>query len=176
MYFDYSVEIPKIRGKIYKQKRKNAIYVHYEYAKIYKPEKKYNIPKRTTIGKVCSDNPEMMYPNPNYLKYFPEAEIPEEKSSESRSSCLHIGAHIIIMKIIKEYGLDKMIEDIIGKDSGLFMDLVTYTIIAENSAGQYPADRKERYFHVFYRTKKHAGEWETFRFNKIKLDKCKMFC
>lgn len=140
MYFDYLVEIPKVKGKIYKQIRKDVTYVHFEYAKIYKPEKKYNIPKRTTIGKVCSDNPEKMYPNPNYLKYFPEAEIPEEKSSESRSSCLHIGAHIIIMKIIKEYGLEKMIEDIIGKDSGLFMDLVAYTIIAENNAGQYYPD------------------------------------
>ena len=140
MYFDYLVEIPKVKGKIYKQTRNDVAYVHFEYAKIYKPEKKYNIPKRTTIGKVCSDNPEMMYPNPNYLKYFPEAEIPEEKSSESRSSCLHIGAHIIIMKIIKEYGLDKMIADIIGKDSGLFMDLVAYTIIAENNAGQYYPD------------------------------------
>jgi len=140
MYFDYLVEIPKITGKIYKQTRKDVTYVHFEYAKIYKPEKKYNIPKRTTIGKVCSDNPEMMYPNPNYLKYFPEAEIPDEKSSESRSSCLHIGAHIIIMKIIKEYGLEKMIADIIGKDSGLFMDLVAYTIIEENNAGQYYPD------------------------------------
>ena len=140
MYFDYLVEIPKVKGKIYKQTRKDVTYVHFEYARIYKPEKKYNIPKRTTIGKACFDNPEMMYPNPNYLKYFPEAEIPEKKSSESRSSCLHIGAHIIIMKIIKEYGLEKMIADIIGKDSGLFMDLVAYTIIEENNAGQYYPD------------------------------------
>lgn len=87
------------------QTRKDVTYVHYEYAKIYKPEKKYNIPKRTTIGKICSDNPEKMYPNPNYLKYFPEAEIPEKKSSENRSSCLRIGAYVIIMKIIKEYGV-----------------------------------------------------------------------
>jgi len=49
MYFDYLVEIPKVKGKIYKQTRKDVAYVHFEYAKIYKPEKKYNIPKRTTI-------------------------------------------------------------------------------------------------------------------------------
>lgn len=38
------------------------VYVNYEYDRVYKPDKKYNIPKRTTIGKMCDDDPTMMYP------------------------------------------------------------------------------------------------------------------
>ena len=38
--------------------------------------RKINIPKHTTIGKKCEDDPEMMYPNPNFLTYFPDAELP----------------------------------------------------------------------------------------------------
>lgn len=39
-----------------------------------------------------------------------------------------------------EYHLDEMMERLIGKDSGLFLDLATYSIIAENNAGQYYPD------------------------------------
>lgn len=36
-----------------------------------------------------------------------------------------------------KYHLDEMLRDIIGKESGLFLDLAVYTIIVENNAGQY---------------------------------------
>ena len=55
---------------------------------------KYNIPKRTTIGKKCEDDPEMMYPNPNFLTYFPDAELPEDQGRDARSSCLRIGGGV----------------------------------------------------------------------------------
>jgi len=140
MYFDYLVQIPNVKGKIYKQTRKGVTYINYEYARVYKPEKKYNIPKRTTIGKACNNNKMMMYPNPNFLKYFPEAVIPEEKTTNNRSSCLRVGTHLILQKIIRDYNLDKIVEDVIGKDSGLFLDLIAYSIITENNAGQYYPD------------------------------------
>ena len=38
-------------------------------------------------------------------------------------------------KNISEYHLDEMIGNIIGKNSGLFLDLAVYSIIAENNAG-----------------------------------------
>ena len=50
-----------------------------------------------------------------------------------RSSCLHIGSFLVIRKIIAEYHLDQIIEEIIGKDAGLFLDLAAYAIITENS-------------------------------------------
>ena len=70
MYYDFKVKIPEVKGKIYERTIKGVVYINYEYDRIYKPDKKYNIPKRTTIGKKCENDPEMMYPNPNFLTYF----------------------------------------------------------------------------------------------------------
>ena len=55
MYFDFRVSIPKEKSKIYERTIKGVTYINYEYDRIYKPDKKYNIPKRTTIGKKCED-------------------------------------------------------------------------------------------------------------------------
>lgn len=141
MYFDFTVETPIIKGKIYEKTIKGVVYINYEYDRIYKPEKKYNIPKRTTIGKRCEADLYRMYPNPNYLKFFPEAELPVEAERKiDRSSCLRVGANLVIQKIIKDYKLDDMTKRIIGRDSGLFLDLAAYSIIAENNAGQYYPD------------------------------------
>ena len=38
MYFDFTVEIPEINGKIYEKTIKSVVYVNYEYDRIYKPE------------------------------------------------------------------------------------------------------------------------------------------
>jgi hypothetical protein len=140
MYFDYTVKIPQIKGKIYQNTIKGVVYISYEYDRVYIPEKKYNVPKRTTIGKRCEDDKGMMFPNPNYLKYFPDEQLPDEKDSGSRSSCVRIGASLVIDKVIREYKLDDMTDRIIGRDSGLFLDLAAYSIICENNAGQYYPD------------------------------------
>lgn len=140
MYLDFKIKVPDIPGKIYPHSVKDTTYIQYEYDRIYKAEKQYNIPKRTTIGKQCSDDPSMMYPNQNYLKFFPEEELPEERSRTSRSSCLRIGSYLAIRKVIESYRLDEMLSRIIGKDSGLFLDLATYSIVTEGNAGQYYPD------------------------------------
>lgn len=140
MYLNFTVEIPKEKGKIVTNKVKNTTYICYEFGRVYHPEKKYNTPKRTTIGKMCSDDPGRMYPNQNYLKYFPDAELPEESES-SRSSCLKAGAYLAIRKIIRDYKLDVLLSSQFGdRDRGLLADLVAYTIITENNAGQYYPD------------------------------------
>lgn len=64
----------------------------------------------------------------------------EEKNSARRSGCLRVGTHIVLKRIIAEYRLDVVLGDLIGKDSGLFIDLAVYTIITENNAGQYYPD------------------------------------
>ena len=141
MYLDLTVPIPKVPGKIYVKNLKGTDYVSYEYGREYKPEKKYNIPKRTTIGKVVVEDRTMMYPNPNFLKFFPDADIPEEKNSSKRSSCLQIGTWLVIRKIIEEQDLRGLLMKQFGaKDLGLFLDLAAYTIISENNAGQYYPD------------------------------------
>ena len=140
MYLECKVKIPILKGKIYKNNIKGITYINYEYDRVYKPEKKYNIPKRTTIGKQCEDTPDMMYPNVNFLKYFPDQELPETMEGTKRSSCLRLGAYAVIKKIIDDYQLDNMIKNIIGRDTGLFLALAAYSIIAENNAGQYYPD------------------------------------
>lgn len=140
MYLDFTVEIPREKGKIFKNKLKNTTYICYEFDRVYHPDRKYNTPKRTTIGKVCEDDPERMYPNQNYLKFFPDAELPEESESD-RSSCLKIGNYLVIRKIIRDYGLDGLLACQFGdRDRGLLTDLIAYTIVAENNAGQYYPD------------------------------------
>ena len=77
-----------------------------------------------------------MYPNANFLKYFPAADFPEEKAPANRSSCLRIGTYLVLRKIIAEYGLEDILSSVIGKDNGLFLDIASYTIVTENNAGQ----------------------------------------
>ena len=51
---DFRVPIPEGKGKIFERTIKGVTYINYEYDRIYKPDKKYNIPKRTTTGKLLS--------------------------------------------------------------------------------------------------------------------------
>ena len=95
----------------------------YAYEHNYNTEKGYTIPKNTTIGKCTDDDSELMYPNTNFLKFFPAEEMPETKGSAYRSGCLRAGPYFVLRKIIAEYRLDEMLGDIIGKNSGLFLDL-----------------------------------------------------
>lgn len=140
MYYDFLVKVPENTGRININRRGKTCYVEYTYERKYIPEKQYNIPKRTTIGKLSPDDDTMMYPNQNFRKYFPDVELPEEMPSTSRSSCLSVGQYLVIHKIISDYGLDEMMRRIIGKDSGLFLDLAAYSIVEENNAAQYYPD------------------------------------
>lgn len=133
------VKIPKEKaeGRLVYRKRHQATYVLYTIEYVYKKEKKYAVPKRAIIGKVCEDDDEMMYPNDNYVKYFGDDDIPEELPEETRSCCLKIGSYAMISRVIDEYGLRPMLEKRFGKDAGLILDLVAYMIIDEKNAGQY---------------------------------------
>ncbi len=140
MYFDYEVKIPDSRHGITRKKIRGITYIYYAYDHKYSSDKHYTIPKNTTIGKCLDVSSETMYPNTNFLKYFPDAEIPVTQVKSDRSACLRIGAFIVIRKIIAEYHLDEMIGRLIGKDAGLFLDLAAYSIVTENDAGQYYPD------------------------------------
>jgi transposase len=140
MYLNTLVDLPDLPGKIIFQKKKDSTYVHYEYERVYNPVKKYNVPKRTVIGKLSHDDESKMYPNPNFLKFFPSADLSSTKRDASRSCCLRIGSWIAISSIIEHYSLMKIVKDIVGKDAGLFLDLAAYSIISENNAGQYYPD------------------------------------
>ena len=141
MYLDFLVKIPFVQGKITRRKKKDAVYVEYEYDRIYDPVRQYTFPKRVTIGKLSETDPELMQPNQNFLKYFPDAELPETKNRTSRSSCLRVGAYFVLRKIIEEYNMVELLGGYFEqRDLGLFLDLAVYSIIAENNAAQYYPD------------------------------------
>lgn len=140
MYLDFKVKIPYDSAGITRKKIKGTTYIYYSYEHNYSSEKGYTVPKSTSIGKCTDDEPDLMYPNTNFLKFFPPEELPETKGGAHRSGCLRIGTYLVLRRIIAEYHLDEMIGNIIGKNSGLFLDLAVYSIIAENNVGQYYPD------------------------------------
>lgn len=75
MYFDYLVPVPQVEGKISRSPNKNGPYVRLEIAREYKPELKYNVAIRETIGKIADEEKMLMYPNENYLKHFPASPL-----------------------------------------------------------------------------------------------------
>ena len=138
MYLNYEVRIPDVPGKINQVKKGKAIYVRYVVGRTYHPEKKYNVPDQRVIGKRSENDPEKMVPNENYVKYFGGLEQPEERSETCRSSCVRIGAFLVIRKILEDCRLPAVIEKYFGtRDGGLVADLVSYSIISENNAAQY---------------------------------------
>lgn len=141
MYLDFLVKIPISCGKITYRKKGDTDYVYYEYKRIYTKGSNITNPKRVTIGKRDKEDPLMMLPNENYLKYFPDEDFPEINERTKRSSCLRIGTWLVIRKIIEDYKLPEILGKYINrKDLGLVLDLAAYSIISENNAGQYYPD------------------------------------
>lgn len=135
------VKIPISGGKITYRRKGETDYVYYEYTRIYQKGSNITNPKRATIGKRDKDDPTMMIPNENYLKYFPDEDLPELNDRTKRSSCLRIGAWLVIRKIIQEYKFADILEKYIRKkDIGLVLDLAAYSIISESNANQYYPD------------------------------------
>lgn len=71
MYLDFLVEVPAVKGKITRKEKGNNTYINYEYARIYDPDRRFNISQRVTIVKESKADSTMMQPNQNFLTYFP---------------------------------------------------------------------------------------------------------
>lgn len=141
MYLDFLVEVPAVKGKITRKKKGNNTYINYEYARIYDPDRRFNIPQRVTIGKESKADSTMMQPNQNFLIYFPEVDLPDERFNSKRSSCLRVGAFIVLRKIVDDYHIPEMLDNYFEpRDKELFLDMMLYSIITENNAGQYYPD------------------------------------
>lgn len=141
MYLDCIVKMPKAPGKIVCQKKGETTYVYYETGRTYDPDKKYTAPKRVTIGKLSKADPDMIQPNENFLRFFPDEILPEEKDRSTRSSCLRIGTFIVIRQLLKETEISEILGMYLDtKDLGLFLDLAAYSIITESNAAQYYPD------------------------------------
>ena len=141
MFLKFKVDIPVVPGKLVRKNRGGHTYIEYEYDRIYDPVKQYTYPKRASIGRVDPDDPNKMTPNENFLKYFPEAEIPKEISRSDRSPYLNIGPYVVLHKVIRDCRLRETLGEYMDdQDAGFLLDLACYSIIAENNAGQYYPD------------------------------------
>lgn len=141
MFLKFKVKIPEAPGKLVRKKRSGQTYIEYEYDRAYDPVKQYTYPKRASIGRVDPENENLMTPNENFLKYFPDAVPPEELERENRSPYLNIGAYVVLRKLIKDSKILDILQEYMGdKDAGLLLDLACYSIIAENNAAQYYPD------------------------------------
>lgn len=140
MYFNTTVKIPEIKGKIITKKKGATTYILYQYGNEYNPEKQYSVPLRAIVGKACVDSPSLMFPNEKFQIYFPDTQLPEELPFAYRSCCLKIGSCAIIRKVLDEYKLMPMLRKRFGDDTGLILDLVSYLIVEEENAGQYYPD------------------------------------
>ncbi|WP_368217725.1 IS1634 family transposase [Blautia obeum] len=141
MFLKYKVDIPVVPGKLVRKNRGGHTYIEYEYDRIYDPVKQYTYPKRASIGRVDPEDPTRMTPNENFLKYFPDAEIPEEIDRSERSPYLNIGPYVVLQKVIRDSKLREILGEYMDeKDTGFLLDLACYSIIEENNAGQYYPD------------------------------------
>ena len=141
MYYSFTVRIPDAKGRIITKKKGSSAYILYQYGSEYKPDKKYAVPQRTIIGKVCPDDPERMYPNENFETWFPDSMPQEEPAPPAgRSFCLKIGLHAVISHIAEEYGLRPMLARHFGNNADLVLDLASYFIAEDGYAGRRFAD------------------------------------
>lgn len=141
MTLDFTVDIPNVPKKLVRQVTKSGTYINYEISRTYDPKVQYTNPKRVSIGKLCEEDPTKMWPNENFLRYFPDTELPEEKSRTKRSSDLRVGAYFVIQKVINDYKIPEILNRIFTpKDVGLILDLVAYYIVEEKNAGQFYPD------------------------------------
>lgn len=121
MYLDCLVKMPNVRVKSYARRKGETTYVYYETDRTYDPEKRYTAPKRVTIGKRSKDDPDMIQPNENFLRFFRDEALPEEKDRAVRSSCLRIGTFLVIRQLMKENGISDILSMYLKpKDQGLF--------------------------------------------------------
>ena len=141
MFLKYKVAIPETPGKLVRKNRGGQTYIEYEYERVYDPVKQYTYPKRASIGRVDPDDPTKMTPNENFLKYFPDAALPEEVDRSDRSPYLNIGPYVVLQKLIRESEMKELLAAHMNDDdAGFLLDLASYSIISENNAGQYYPD------------------------------------
>lgn len=140
MYYDKTVPVPEVQGKIITKKKGDACYILFQYGQIYNPEKRYTVPQRTIIGKQHPTDAGLMFPNEKFQEYFPDVVIPEELPEAYRSCCLRIGSYVVITYVLNEYELPSLLKKHFKDDLGLLLDLVSYLIVDEENAGQYYPD------------------------------------
>ena len=134
----FLLKIPDLQTGITRKTIKGTTYVYYTYGRTYISEKKYSQGKDTSIGKVDPSDDTMMYPNTNFIRFFPDP-VPEEVKPPERS-------------------------EIVTANKGKFEDDYSKNIRGYKVYGMtvhqklFPSDEKDRHFHLFYSDSKKASE------------------
>lgn len=139
MYLETFVKVPEVKGKITYRTKGDTTYVEYESERFYIPERRYTEVKRKTIGKLVKGaGNKTMQPNENFLKFFPDTDLPEERDRTNRSCGLRIGSWIVIRKIINDYRLEEILGRYLNrKETELLLDLCAYSIVEEDNRSQF---------------------------------------
>lgn len=131
-------------------KAKNGTrYVYLEVGSTYNKEKKYNLPERVAIGKLCKDDTSKMHPNQKYYEliaidtvidraalYMP-AEAPNIRS---HSRLIQVGSHVVINECVTDFNLEELLRQSIedaGQSDVLYastiLDLASYSIVTQSN-------------------------------------------
>lgn len=134
MLYESTVNLSDIPCRYYLSKA-NAQGSQYVYAHVgdkYNKEKKYSVPVRLAIGKVCIDDSGKMYPNNNFYEKFPEVIVEEKQPIRSMSQDL--GAFLLSQHVFNELGLVSILQKHFLEQSALVLDLATFMMICEDNA------------------------------------------
>ena len=127
---DLKVKRPE-KTKIYKQR--DCRYVYHTVGSVYKKDKQYVVENRVSIGKMIDDK--FMNPNENYFRYYSSEEI--EEKEPMFSDALQVATVTLLLKIIEDVGIDDLLREIHGEESGIIKDIICYMIIQQTSAMQH---------------------------------------
>ncbi len=164
MYLTSTINTPKVPGKIVIRKKGNCSYVLYEIERVYDSKRQFNVPKRVIVGKIVPDTDDaLMIPNERFSEFFPDRTLEPLAVAPLRSSTLRVGSFIAFSKIIKEYELRGLLEQVFRDQTGLLLDLVLYMIVTEDNAGQYYPEYA-RYHPLFTNEMKILGDSSVSRF------------
>lgn len=141
------VDLPKHPHKYRLTRSKYGVaYVQLEVGREYLKDKKYNIPKRVSIGRLCEEDKTKMYPNQRYFDLvcsedvFNPANVAEAPTVRSHSRLVQVGSHIVIKQCVDDLNINLILKHSI-EQAGLqdelqsedIIDLAVYSIVTQSN-------------------------------------------
>lgn len=138
LYKDFSFIRPKNTKII--GKNSNNQYIYFVTGKVYNKKTKFaDDKKRICIGKMIDDSHFM--PNDNYFEIFGNRDGYTLTSNPNRSDTLKIGSFLVIQKVMKDIGLDDVLNGVFENNIySMIADIASYMIVSEDSSYQYFPD------------------------------------
>lgn len=103
----------------------------------YDPRKHYAVPKRVTIGHLCEDDINMMYPTTKYKDIFPE-EWAKICDKPARPMSMRIGMYCAMRAIDKKLKIVSLVREAFGTETGnSLMDFAMYSLLHKSSTSAH---------------------------------------